>query len=108
MVLFPLPEGPTMAVVLPAGIRRLTPARTLISGREGYVKLTFVRTMSPSAETGSGGFFPSVDGAGRSMVAKRAVAAREERRMAVRGGERVVRAVVVIITVMRTLEALVW
>ena len=42
------------------------------------------------------------------MVAKRAVAAREERRMAVRGGERVVRAVVVIITVMRTLEALVW
>ena len=107
IVLFPLPDGPTMAVVLPAGILRFTPARAFTSGRVGYVKLTLVRTMSPFAEiSSSGGFLPEVEGMGRSMVVKRVVAAREERRMAVMGGARVVRAIVVIITVMRTLVVL--
>lgn len=50
MVLFPEPEGPTMAVTLPAGMRKLRSSRTFTSGRLGYIKLTFSNTISPSIE----------------------------------------------------------
>jgi len=47
MVDFPEPERPTMAIVSPALIRKLTLRKTVWFGREGYEKVTFSSAISP-------------------------------------------------------------
>jgi hypothetical protein len=55
--LFPEPLGPTIAVVCPGLKHRLKSCRTLTSWRDGYAKLMFLSSMTPSMET-SGPFNP--------------------------------------------------
>ena len=76
MVLFPEPEAPTIAVVLPASKCMLRLSRTLTCGLLGYANVTESRLMSSRGET-SGSLRPVISGFGASMTAKKSVAALE-------------------------------
>jgi hypothetical protein len=47
IVLFPEPEAPTMAVVLPSSNVAVNPSSTFYSGRVGYLKVTLLNSMCP-------------------------------------------------------------
>lgn len=51
-MILPLPEGPTIAVVLPASKSMLTSCSTLTDGRIGYAKETFCREIFPGPDSG--------------------------------------------------------
>lgn len=74
VVLFPDPLGPTIAVVLFAGMRRVKPFMTLTSCRDGYAKLMFSRTISASVKRSSS-LDPVVERVGASMIVKKMDAA---------------------------------
>jgi hypothetical protein len=44
---FPEPDGPTKAVVLPASKTSLKSFKTVISGLEGYLNVTFLNSIKP-------------------------------------------------------------
>ena len=51
-VLFPLPDGPTIAVVLPAGMETLRSRNTAAPGRDGYAKFNPLIWILPSHPMG--------------------------------------------------------
>jgi len=107
MVLFPEPEGPTIAVILPAGKVTFNPARTFMSGRVGYVKFTFSIVISSAAET-SGALDPLVSRAGRSIIAKSRSAELADLAAAERGDAMVPIDMTIIMTDIKTLLLLVF
>ena len=56
---WPLPDRPTRATILPAGISRLKSLRTMWSGRVGYVNFTDLNSTEP-ARLWNGIFWPPV------------------------------------------------
>src|SRR5437868_11424293 len=102
MVLFPEPDGPTIAVTLPAGIIRFKLSSTLRFGRVGYMKLTFHRIMSPVADA-SGCFRPVVTGLGASIPLKSILAAPADRAAADIGAAMFPTPIASIMTHIRTL-----
>jgi hypothetical protein len=75
-VLFPLPDAPTRAAVLPASKSIETPLRIGTSGREGYSNLTSSKVMRPVIFSGRRPSSEALSmGGTRSIVAKILVAA---------------------------------
>jgi hypothetical protein len=102
-VLFPDPEGPTMAVTLPTSNVTFKPSRICTLGLLGYEKATFSRRISALADT-SGSFKPEMSGVSASIVLNNSVAADAALAIAIIGLASLPMLMTAIITEKRTLH----